>query len=62
MMAFRSFLDSLPIEKLKNVDLFYILKLSTDHGTDLDKVREYLFGEKYIDEYVFYLIKLDRKH
>ena len=53
MIAFRVFLRFLPEKRLKNVDLFYILKCYLDHGTDLDKVREYLFGEKYKDVLYF---------
>ena len=47
MMAFRGFLDSLPKEEAKNC--YFILKTEpvTDPGTDLLKVKEYLFDEKY---------------
>ena len=47
MLAFRSFLDSLPKEKADKCKFVLHTDLSTDHGTDLGAVAEYLFGEKY---------------
>ena len=49
IMAFRAFLDSLPEEKAKKCRLILKTEMITDAGTDLDKVREYILGEKYPD-------------
>ena len=46
MLAFRYFLDQLPEDKAKKCKLILHTELSSDHGTDLVKVNEYLFGEK----------------
>ena len=62
MMAFRVFLDNLPEEKAKKCRFILHTELSTDHGTDLGAVREYLFGEKYKENIIFSHKKLDRKH
>ncbi len=53
MMAFRAFLDSLPKEKAK--DCYMVLKVEriTNAGTDLPKVKEYLFDESYKDNVIF---------
>ena len=61
MMAFRCFLDSLPIEKAKKCRFVLHTEISTDHGTDLGVVREYLFEEKYRECIIFSHDKLDRK-
>jgi glycosyltransferase involved in cell wall biosynthesis len=47
MMAFRAFLDSLPKEKADKCKLILHTEAVTDHGTDLYKVNNYLFGENY---------------
>ena len=47
MMAFRAFLDSLPKEKADKCKLILHTEAVTDHGTDLYKVGNYLFGENY---------------
>tara|TARA_B110000908_G_scaffold51254_1_gene62533 strand:- start:269 stop:1720 length:1452 start_codon:yes stop_codon:yes gene_type:complete len=61
MMAFRSFLDSLPREKALKCRLLLHTELVTDHGTDLGKVAEYLFGEDYEECIVFSHKKVSRK-
>ena len=52
-MAFRAFLDSLPENEAR--DCFMVLKTErvTDAGTDLPKVKEYLFDESYKDNVIF---------
>ena len=60
MLAFRSFLDSLPKEKAEKCKFVLHTDLSTDHGTDLGAVAEYLFGEKYEENIVFSHAKLSR--
>ena len=47
MLAFRAFLDSLPKEKADKCSLILHTEAVTDHGTDLYKVKDYLFGENY---------------
>jgi len=49
ILAFRSFLDSLPKEKAKKCKLILKTEVVTDAGTDLDKVREYILGEDYLN-------------
>jgi glycosyltransferase involved in cell wall biosynthesis len=53
LMAFRAFLDSLPENEAK--ECFMVLKTErvTDAGTDLPKVKEYLFDENYKDNVIF---------
>ena len=53
MLAFKTFLDSLPDEKSKDCYLVLKTELVTDAGTDLPKVKEYLFGEKYSNNVKF---------
>ncbi len=53
MLAFKTFLDSLPDEKSKDCYLVLKTELVTDAGTDLPKVKEYLFGEKYYNNVKF---------
>ena len=60
MLAFRSFLDSLPKEKAEKCRFVLHTELVTDHGTDLGAVAEYLFGEKYEENIVFSHAKLSR--
>jgi len=59
MMAFRGFLDSLPKEEAENC--YFILKTEpvTDPGTDLLKVKEYLFDESYSNNVHFIFNKLN---
>ena len=50
IMAFRAFLDSFAdIEEAKKCRLVLKTEMVTDAGTDLDKVREYILGEDYLD-------------
>ena len=53
LIAFRGFLDSLPEDKAK--DCYMLLKTEkvTDAGTDLPKVKEYFFDEKYKNNIIF---------
>jgi len=61
MLAFRVFLDSLPKEKSKHCYLILHTELITNAGTDLEKVREYLFGEEYSENVIFSLTKIPQK-
>ena len=47
MMAFRLFLDSLPKEKADKCAFLLHTDISSEHGTNLESVRELLFEEKY---------------
>ena len=47
MMAFRMFLDTLPQEKADKCSFLLHTEVISEHGTDLEAVRELLFGEKY---------------
>ena len=47
MLAFRAFLDSLPKEKADKCKLVLHTEGVTEHGTDLYKVKDYLYGEDY---------------
>ena len=49
ILAFRAFLDSLPKEEALKCRLVLKTEMVTDAGTDLDKVREYLLGEDYLN-------------
>ena len=62
MLAFRHFLDQLPKEKADKCRMILHTEVVTDHGTDLEAVREYLFDEKYPKACIFSINKLDRKH
>ena len=53
LMAFRGFLDSLPEDKAKNCYMLLKTEKVTDAGTDLPKVKEYLFDEKYKNNVIF---------
>ena len=61
MLAFRTFLDSLPKEEAK--DCYMVLKTEkrTDAGTDLPKVKEYLFDENYKNNVIFIDQKLSEQ-
>jgi len=61
MLAFREFLYSLPIEEAKKCHLLLHTEAVTDHGTDLYKVKEYLFGEHFPDQVIFSHQKFDEK-
>ena len=58
MLAFRGFLDSLPPEEAKHCYLILHTELVTDAGTNLEKVREYLFEENYSENVKFSTNKL----
>ena len=58
LLAFRSFLDSLPKEKSKHCFMVLHTELVTDAGTDLSVVKEYLFDESYKDNVIFSTSKL----
>ena len=61
MLAFRTFLDSLPKEEAK--DCYMVLKTEkvTNAGTDLPKVKEYLFDDKYKNNVIFIDQKLSEQ-
>ena len=61
MLAFRTFLDGLPEEKAQKCRFVLHTEISTNHGTDLLKVAEFLFGENYPNAIVFSTAKLPRK-
>jgi glycosyltransferase involved in cell wall biosynthesis len=60
MMAFKLFLDSLPLEKAKKCALILHTDLVSDHGTDLIAVKELLF-EGYEDNIIFSTDRRDSK-
>ena len=47
MVAFRIFLDSLPLEKARKCCFLLHTDIISEHGTNLESVRELLFEEKY---------------
>ena len=49
ILAFRAFLDSLPKKEALKCRLILKTEMVTDAGTDLDKVREYILGEDYLN-------------
>ncbi len=53
MLAFRTFLDTLPEEEAKECYMILKVEKTTDAGTDLTKVKEYLFDENYPDNVLF---------
>jgi glycosyltransferase involved in cell wall biosynthesis len=61
MLAFKAFLDSLPKEKADKCRFILHTELSTDHGTDLNAVAEYLFSGKYEKNIIFSHNKLSRQ-
>jgi len=61
LMAFRSFLDSLPKEKAKKCFIVLHTELVSGAGTDLEVLSEYLFGEEYDEQVIFSLEKLAQK-
>ena len=62
MLAFREFLYSLPKEEAKDCYLVLHTEAVTDHGTDLYKVKEYLFDEHFENQIVFSHSKLPESH
>ena len=61
MLAFRSFLDSLPEDKAKKCYLVLHTEMVSQAGTDLNKVAEFLFNEKYENNIKFSTAKLDQE-
>lgn len=53
MLAFKYFLDQLPYEKALKCKFILKTEIVSEHGTDLEAVREYLFEEKYPDNIIF---------
>ena len=58
LMAFRIFLDTLPYEDALKCKMILHTERSTDAGTDLYKVNDFLFGEKYSENIIFSHSKL----
>jgi|TARA_B100001778_G_scaffold292079_1_gene262484 glycosyltransferase involved in cell wall biosynthesis len=58
MMAFRLFLDSLPYEDALKCKMILHTERSSEAGTDLYEVNDYLFGEKYEENLIFSHSKL----
>ena len=50
-----------PLEKALKCRFILHTEIVSQHGTDLNKVAEYFFGEKYEDCIIFSTNKLDRK-
>ena len=61
LLAFRVFLDSLPEEKAKKCYLILHTELVSNAGTDLRKVKEYLFDEKYYDNVIIHTQKITQQ-
>ena len=59
MLAFRAFLDSLPKEEAKDCHLILKTEGVTEPGTDLLKVKEYIFDESYFENVHFIFNKLN---
>lgn len=60
MVAFKYFLDSLPFEDAKHCYLILHTELVSDAGTNLMKVKEFLFGEHYNENVIFSFNKLSQ--
>ena len=61
MLAFRAFLDTLPKEEAEGCKLILHTEVNSNHGTNLAKVNEFLFGEKYKNNILFSQNKLSRQ-
>ena len=61
LLAFRTFLDSLPKEKADKCHIILHTEAVSDAGTDLYKVNEYFLGEKYSKNVIFSHNKLETK-
>ena len=61
MIAFRAFLDSLPYEEAIKCRFILHSEVVSEHGTDLNKVKEYFFDESYENAIIFSPNKIDRK-
>jgi len=53
LAAFRLFLDKLPKKEAEKCAFVLHTEIVSEHGTDLETVREYLFGGKYDDNIIF---------
>jgi glycosyltransferase involved in cell wall biosynthesis len=62
MLAFREFLYSLPKEEANECYLILHTEAVTDHGTDLNRVKEYLFDEHFENQVIFSHNKLPESH
>jgi len=62
MLAFRTFLDTLPKEEAQHCRMVLHTEIVSDPGTDLEAVREYLFEEDYPEAIIFSLQKLPQEH
>ena len=62
MLAFRSFLDTLPKEKAKKCFMIIKSEMVSDAGTDLRAVKEYFFDEDYKDNIIFMDQVLSEQH
>jgi hypothetical protein len=54
LLAYKLFLDSLPYEDALKCKFIMHTEIVSDHGTDLEAVIEYLFGEKYENQVLIY--------
>jgi len=61
MLAFKFFLDSLPYEEAQHCFLMLHTELSSEVGTNLMKVKEFLFGEHYNENVIFSFNQLSQK-
>ena len=61
MLAFREFLYSLPKEEAEECFMILHTEAVTDHGTDLYKIKEYLFGKDFADQVIFSHNKFDEE-
>ena len=61
MLAFKVFLDSLPKEEAQQCRMILHTEVVSDHGTDLETVREYFFEEDYPEAIIFSTKKLSQK-
>ena len=61
LLAYRAFLDTLPLEEALQCKFILHTEIVSDAGTDLAAVHEYMFGEKYKECVVFSTEKLSQK-
>ena len=54
LLAYKLFLDSLPYEDALKCKFIMHTEVVSEHGTDLEAVVEYLFGEKYENQVLIY--------
>lgn len=58
MLAFKVFLDSLSKEEAQKCHMILHTEILSDHGTDLEAVREYFFEDEYPNSIIFSTKKL----